>query len=159
MSEGAGTNFWFCGMCPLEKCIVTFLNKSHLDMNFSTMNFKIYTKYQWQLNITKCVTFEQRAHTFWPLLTLLWTKKSTIFHHGSNSQLHVHCCFSQSQYSSAKPLQNDDIVSVHFNYFYCTVICDKLRRDLAMFTYIYLNVDVLINIFYAPEKVETLNFT
>ncbi len=41
----------------------------------------------------------------------------------------------------AKPLHNHDIVSVHFNYFYCTEIWDKLRMDLAMFTYIYLNVD------------------
>ncbi len=41
----------------------------------------------------------------------------------------------------AKPSHNHDIVFVHFNHFYCTEICDKLRRDLAMFTYIYLNVD------------------
>ncbi len=41
----------------------------------------------------------------------------------------------------AKPLHNHDIVSVHFNHFYCTEVCDKLRGDLAMFTYIYLNVD------------------
>ncbi len=41
----------------------------------------------------------------------------------------------------AKPLHNHDIVSVHFNHFYFTEICDKLSRDLAMFTYIYLNVD------------------
>ncbi len=41
----------------------------------------------------------------------------------------------------AKPLHNHAIVSVHFNNFYCTEICDKLRRDLVMFAYIYLNVD------------------
>ncbi len=41
----------------------------------------------------------------------------------------------------AKPLHNHAIVSVHFNNFYCTGICDKLSRDLAMITYIYLNVD------------------
>ncbi len=41
----------------------------------------------------------------------------------------------------AKPVHNHAIVSVHFNYFYCTEICDKLRRDLAIFTYIYLDVD------------------
>ncbi len=41
----------------------------------------------------------------------------------------------------AKPLHNHDIVSVHFNLFFCTDICDKLRMDLAMFNYIYLNVD------------------
>ncbi len=29
----------------------------------------------------------------------------------------------------------------HFNHFYCIEICDKLSRDLAMVTYIYLNVD------------------
>ncbi len=47
------------------------------------------------------------------------------------------------KYSSmpAKPLHNSDTVSVHFNHFYCMEICDKLRRDLAMLTYIYLNVD------------------
>ncbi len=41
-------------------------------------------------------------------------------------------------YIPAKLLHNHDIVSVHFNNFYCTEIC---QRDLAMFTYIYLNVD------------------
>ncbi len=39
------------------------------------------------------------------------------------------------------------------------VICDKLRRDLAMFTYIYLNVDewfklqILHNYAIIPENV------
>ncbi len=41
----------------------------------------------------------------------------------------------------AKPLHNHDIVSVHFNHFYCMEICNKPRKDLAMLTYIYLNVD------------------
>ncbi len=41
----------------------------------------------------------------------------------------------------AKPIHNHDIVSVKFNHFYCTEICDKLRRGLAMFIYIYLNMD------------------
>ncbi len=41
----------------------------------------------------------------------------------------------------AKLLHNHDIVSVHFNNFYCMEICDKLSRDLAMLTYIYFNVD------------------
>ncbi len=41
----------------------------------------------------------------------------------------------------AKLLHNRDIVSVHFNYFYCMGICDKLSRHLSMLTYIYLNVD------------------
>ncbi len=41
----------------------------------------------------------------------------------------------------AKALHNHDIVSVHFNHFYCMEICDKLSRDLAMLTYIYLKVD------------------
>ncbi len=41
----------------------------------------------------------------------------------------------------AKPLHNDDIVSVHFNHFYCMGICDKLSRHLYMLNYIYLNVD------------------
>ncbi len=41
----------------------------------------------------------------------------------------------------AKPLHNRDIVSVHFNNFYCMEICDKLTRHLSMLTYIYLNVD------------------
>ncbi len=44
-------------------------------------------------------------------------------------------------YRPAKPLHNNDIVSVHFNHFYCMEICDKLSRDLDMLTYIYLNVD------------------
>ncbi len=33
------------------------------------------------------------------------------------------------------------ILSVHFNHYYCTEICDKLSMDSAMLTYIYLNVD------------------
>ncbi len=41
----------------------------------------------------------------------------------------------------AKPLHNRDIVSVHFNNFYCKGICDKLSWHLFMLTYIYLNVD------------------
>ncbi len=49
--------------------------------------------------------------------------------------------FISIKYIPAKPLHNHDIVSVHFNHFYCPEICDKLRRDLAVFTYIYLNVD------------------
>ncbi len=40
-----------------------------------------------------------------------------------------------------KTLHNHDTVSVHFSHFYCTEICDNLSRDLAMLTYIYLNVD------------------
>ncbi len=40
----------------------------------------------------------------------------------------------------AKPLHNSDTVSVHFNNFYFTDICDKLRRVLSTLTYIYLNV-------------------
>ncbi len=46
------------------------------------------------------------------------------------------------------PLHNHDIVSVHFNHFYCMEICNKLRRDLAMVTYIYL----------CPSKGLTANF-
>ncbi len=49
----------------------------------------------------------------------------------------------------AKPLHNNDIVLVHFNHYYCTVICDKLNMDLAMLTNIYL--DVYENI-YVPAK-------
>ncbi len=40
-----------------------------------------------------------------------------------------------------KPSHNRDIVSVHFNHFYWTEICDKLRRDLTMLIYIYFDVD------------------
>ncbi len=40
---------------------------------------------------------------------------------------------------TAKPLHNHNIGAVHFNHFYCTEICDKLKRDFAMFIYIYLN--------------------
>ncbi len=39
------------------------------------------------------------------------------------------------------PLHNFAIVSVHFNNFHCMEICDKLRMDLARFTYIHLNED------------------
>ncbi len=42
----------------------------------------------------------------------------------------------------AKPLYNHNIVLVYFSHFYCMEICDKLRSDLAIFTYIYLSVAV-----------------
>ncbi len=41
----------------------------------------------------------------------------------------------------AEPLHNHDIISVQFNHFYCTEICKMPQRDLALFAYIYLNVD------------------
>ncbi len=41
----------------------------------------------------------------------------------------------------ANPLHNHGIVLVHFNDFDCTEICDKLRRDLSLLTYIYLNMN------------------
>ncbi len=54
----------------------------------------------------------------------------------------------------AKPLHNQDIVSVHFNHFPCMRICNKLSRYLSMLTYTYHNVDEcwLISSF-APAKV------
>ncbi len=52
----------------------------------------------------------------------------------------------------AKPSHNGDIVSVHFNNFYCTEICNKLRRDLAMATYIYLFVDECCLTSYMPQQ-------
>ncbi len=45
------------------------------------------------------------------------------------------------RYGSDEVATYTDIVSLHFNHFHCTEICAKLRRDLALFTYIYLNVD------------------
>ncbi len=45
-----------------------------------------------------------------------------------------------SRYSNGGQ-SKQDIVSVHFNNFYCMGICDKLTRHLSMLTYIYLNVD------------------
>ncbi len=50
------------------------------------------------------------------------------------SKLHIN-------YIPAKPIDNSDTVSVHINHLYCTEICDKLRGDFVMVTYIYLNVD------------------
>ncbi len=41
----------------------------------------------------------------------------------------------------AKPLYNHDIISIHFNHFYCTEFCVFPRMDLVIFTYIYLNVN------------------
>ncbi len=43
----------------------------------------------------------------------------------------------------AKPLHNRDIVSVHFNHFYCMGNCDNLTRHLSMLTYIstWMSVD------------------
>ncbi len=51
-------------------------------------------------------------------------------------------CFTPNTTNIPAKLSHDhDIVSVHFNNFYCTEICDKLNRDLAMLTYISLNMD------------------
>ncbi len=41
----------------------------------------------------------------------------------------------------ADPFHNSDMVLVHFNHIYCMEICDKLMRDLAMLTYIYIDED------------------
>ncbi len=42
----------------------------------------------------------------------------------------------------ANPLHSHELVGSTFNYFvYCMEICDKLRKDLAMLTYIFHNVD------------------
>ncbi len=48
-----------------------------------------------------------------------------------------------AKYIPAKPLNNSDTDSVHFNHFYCIGICAKLSSHLKMLTYIhvYLNVD------------------
>ncbi len=60
-------------------------------------------------------------------------------------------------YIPAKPLHNRDIVSVHFNHFYCMGICDKLSRYWYMLTYIYLNVDECLLASSMPQ--ERLNST
>ncbi len=61
------------------------------------------------------------------------------------SKVHQWPCTNQlinaSRPIPAKSLHNHDIVSVHFKHFYYTEICDKLRRDLGMFIYKYLNVN------------------
>ncbi len=58
---------------------------------------------------------------------------------------------------SAKSLHNIDTVSVHSSHFYCTEICDKLRRD-----YVNLHISqrgwVLINIKLCPNKGLTYKF-
>ncbi len=50
----------------------------------------------------------------------------------------------------AKPLHNYDTVSVHFNHFYCTDICDK------QLTYIYLYVDDCWLTSYIPQQLQIL---
>ncbi len=52
----------------------------------------------------------------------------------------------------AKPQHNYDRVSVHYHYLYCMKICDNLRRDLAIFTYIYRNVDECLLTSSMPQK-------
>ncbi len=54
---------------------------------------------------------------------------------------HMSVLFPFTLRIATKPSRNSNTVSVHFNHLYCTEICDKLRRDLAMLTYIYLDVD------------------
>ncbi len=51
-----------------------------------------------------------------------------------NVLLIVYVDIIQISFIPAKPIHNHDRVSEHFNHFYCTDICDKLRRDLSMFT-------------------------
>ncbi len=41
-------------------------------------------------------------------------------------------------------MHNHDIVSVHFNHFNCTEICDKIRRNLSMFTYIWYPKSIIL---------------
>ncbi len=76
----------------------------------------------------------------WTMETYIchWTQSSHVWYFRYLSKCWTY--FSIVLYIPAK-LQNHEIVSVHFNRCYCTDICDKLSRDLAMLTYIYLNVD------------------
>ncbi len=46
-----------------------------------------------------------------------------------------------TSYIPAKPLHNHAIISVHFNHFYCTEICDKLKRDLATYISMWMSVN------------------
>ncbi len=65
------------------------------------------------------------------------------FHYGYRTVLNLYIHgFSLCTLSiPAKPLHNNDIVSVHFNHFHRVGIYEKLSRHLSMLTYIYLNVD------------------
>ncbi len=55
-------------------------------------------------------------------------------------------------YTPAKSPQNYDIVAVYSNHVPCTQICDKLSKDLAMLTYIYLNVDEFLLTSSMPQQ-------
>ncbi len=46
-----------------------------------------------------------------------------------------------------------DTLSLHFNHFYCTEIFHKLKRDMAMLTHTYLDVDECWLISSVPSKV------
>ncbi len=78
----------------------------------------------------------------WSSRLLVWSTICTTAPWFKCHRCSCHWKGTSSYVIPAKPLHNHDIVSVHFNNFhYCTDICNKPRRYLAMFTFIYLNVD------------------
>ncbi len=72
----------------------------------------------------------------------------------SSSSNATKICINQTYRYSYLP--SHEMVSVHFNNFYCTEICDNLRKDLVMFTYIYLNVDECWLKFSMPQQMINL---
>ncbi len=100
-----------------------------------------------------CVWLEARVwYIYRTYLTTLSTCQSWV-HSYTNQCIILHI------YIPAKPLHNLDIVSVHFNHFPCMGIWDKLSRHLYVNIHISQCGWVLINIFYAPAKVWTPNFS
>ncbi len=72
--------------------------------------------------------FDETIILLLPILSLLCNRLSC------NKLFHI-------LFIPAKPLCNSDTVSVHFSHFCCMGICEKMRRDLAMLTYNYHDVD------------------
>ncbi len=56
-----------------------------------------------------------------------------------------------TKYIPDKPLHNDT-VWVHFNHLYCMEICNKLRRNITILTYIWLNANKCLLQLSMPQK-------
>ncbi len=155
--EGDAAGVTTRGVRPRLPVNHTFFFLCHGFIKFMYIN-----KYLWKQDFNVCILGVTMWTTFYPnqwvwilpvgvdfasgcgFCQWVWIWKP----HRPDSLLY-HVIYTQAWYNEfdlpmlinipAKPL-NHDIVSVHFNHFYCMGICNKLTRHLSMLPYIYLNV-------------------
>ncbi len=119
-----------------------YVYKKNSYVDYSAHNFWIFWWFHtWILE-------NDRASSAFDLIVILsvWSKRYEYELGGNDDReeqtaAHILMDCQLTTFIPNKPSHNNDTVSVHFNHFYCMEICDKLRRDLAMLTYLYVDVD------------------